>query len=84
MAPELLPGAAAITMPAALILAARQQQIQTFKPEIVIVVPEKVTLAGMEESLGEIKKDSEEPDHFILNLTSGAAEVPAGTAPVRK
>ena len=49
-----------------------------------IVVPEKVTLAGMEESLGEIKKDSEEPDHFILNLTSGTAEVPAGTASVRR
>ena len=54
------------------------------QPEIVIVVPEKVTLAGMEESLGKIKKDSEEPDHFILNLTSGAAEVSAGTAPVRR
>ena len=54
------------------------------QPEIVIVVPEKVTLAGMGESLGETEKDSEEPDHFILNLTSGAAEVLAGTAPVRR
>lgn len=35
------------------------------QPEIVIVVPEKVTLAGMEESLGKIKKDSEEPDHVV-------------------
>ena len=54
------------------------------QPEIVIVVPEKVTLAWMEESLGETEKDSEGPDHFILNLTSGAAEVPVGTAPVRR